>query len=618
MKLAFTGQMAMPMHAQVTEHFFHQASEYAGTPMRLVTDPEKNEMSAPVQRLLPLGSLALLGFSDSKSRWKTTAGAGPWSEQIALAALLDSTPCGVLLVGPQDEIRALNNQFAEMMGQEPDELRCISSFDALVERLTPGFSDPVATAALWRGHRRLGEGCRSELEIVSPHRKVLHRVAGPLKDPEGRETGWMELYSDMTAERLVESNLFHTERMAVLGRLISSVAHEISSPLTSIAGTAELLLQRRPSARRDPNLQRILQEAERAGRIARNLLQLAHGDRPERRSVEMNEIVLGTLALRAHDMHFAQIETHLELDSGLPPVNGDATQLLQVLLNFLLNAEYAIQHGPGRGHIWVRTYVGRNGRVTVEVVDDGPGIAPEFLPRIFDPFFTTKPAGMGTGLGLSIAYGIAQAHGGSVTADSPPGAGATFKLELPAGTRSLPFPAGHEASLGKVRVAKRHSPAAGHGWRRSRSEKVLIIEDEPAVAALIADVVADQGRCAEIVPDGQKGLARIKARAWSLVICDLRLPNLSGQALFETLSAERHPLQQHFIFVTGDVLSPNTAKFLKTSGAPYLAKPFLLDELRDVIRRALDQNGELPRTKRRGARATGGVSRGKDGKGVDH
>jgi two-component system NtrC family sensor kinase len=373
--------------------------------------------------------------------------------------------------------------------------------------------------------------------------------------------------------------------MVALGQLVSSVAHELSNPLTSILGYAQLLLRRHESKEREADVQRILQEAERASRIAKNLLQFARGAKPERAAVDLNEVVRRALALRAHELGLEEIEIHLELDPQLPPVLGDAAQLQQVLLNLLVNSEQAIQHGRGRGHIRLRTRPVSGDRLAVDVVDDGPGIAPEALPRIFDPFFTTKPPGVGTGLGLSIAYGIAHDHGGTVAVDSRPGCGAMFTVELPA-TSAPPLPAQSLSRAGlQTLPARRRTAGAGP----CRSERVLVVEDEPAVARLIADVLAEEGHRAEVVLDSREGLALIAAKAYGLVICDLRMPHLDGRGLFQELLRRGHPLRRRFVFVTGDVLSPHVAEFLKTSGAPYLAKPFFIDELKEVVHRALDR-----------------------------
>ncbi len=510
--------------------------------------------------------------------------AGPWDAEAAGVALLEAIPCGVLLFGCGGELRAVSGQCAEILGVENNELLALGGFERLVERLAASFAEPSATAARWRERREQGEACWDEMELVSPRRKKLERFARPIVDGRGRCIGWMEIYRDVTGQKMVESRLIHTGRMVALGQLVSSVAHELSNPLTTILGYAQLLLGRRESKERQADVQRILQEAERASRIAKNLLQFARGAKPERAALDLNEVVRRALALRAYQLNLEDIDVQLELDPELPLVLGDAAQLQQVLLNLLMNSEQAIQHGRRRGHIRLRTRRISGDWLAVDVIDDGPGIAPESLPRIFDPFFTTKPTGEGTGLGLSIAYGIAHDHGGSVAVDSRPGCGAVFTVELPV----TPAPPPSK----KLSLAEGQSLPAGRRTARSggsRSERVLVVEDEPAVARLIADVLAEEGHRAEVVLDSREALVLIGRRTYGLVICDLRMPYLGGRGLFQELLRRGHPLLPRFVFVTGDVHSPHVAEFLKTSGAPYLAKPFYIDDLKEVVHRALDR-----------------------------
>jgi PAS domain S-box-containing protein len=330
----------------------------------------------------------------------------PWDAESAAAALSDSVPCGVILFTPDGELRALNGQFAEIVGCDNAELLALGRFEDLVERLASCFAEPGATAARWRERRERGEACWDELELVSPRRKHVERFARPILNRAGRRVGWMEVYRDVTGQKLIEGNLFHVERMVTLGQLVSSVAHELSNPLTSILGYAQLLRRRRESKQGETDVEHIVQEAERASRIARSLLQFGRGAKTERAAVELNEVVKSALSLRAAELSLEEIDVELDLEPHLPPVLGDALQLQQALLNLLVNSEQAIRQARGRGQIRLGTRRVPSGRVAVDVIDDGPGIPAADLPHIFDPFFTTKPAGVGTGLGLSIAYGM--------------------------------------------------------------------------------------------------------------------------------------------------------------------------------------------------------------------
>jgi CheY-like chemotaxis protein len=262
--------------------------------------------------------------------------------------------------------------------------------------------------------------------------------------------------------------------------------------------------------------------------------------------------------------------------------------LQQILLNLVVNAEQAIRHGSGTGSIRIRTRRIATDRVAIEVMDNGPGIPPEILPRIFDAFYTTKPPGVGTGLGLPIAHGIARDHGGRIAVESRPGSGATFTLELP--IAPAPPLAARSIAAQKYPAPPSAIPFAG---LKGYGERILIIDDEPAVARLIEDVLGERGYRADVALESREGMKLIARNSYDLVLCDLRMPHLDGRSLFRQLQRKGHPLCRRFVFMTGDVLTAATAEFLKTSGASYLAKPFLIEELRSAVRQALSQSNPI-------------------------
>ncbi len=494
--------------------------------------------------------------------------------EAELRSVLDSVHAGILLADRSGQIRYVNHRFVQLLGVNPLQQPELCHLDALAAAVQDRFRNPEEFADRWRQRRReRDEFSVDELEMVRPARKIIERFARPVLDRTGRCLGWLEVYRDLTQQRLIQAQLVQTEKMAALGQLVSGIAHELNNPLTSIMGYAQLLLSRRLNEDRVADAEKIYQEAERARRLVKNLLLFAREAKPERRLVDLNEIVERTLALRSYELKVKNIQVSLELDPELPRTLADAHQLQQVILNLVVNAEQALQMARGSGNIWIRTRRAPGTRIALEVADDGPGIPPDVISRIFDPFFTTKPPGLGTGLGLSIAYGIVQEHGGEITVDSPPGQGATFVVELPVVTATPQSPRVESPVRPECRVLP--------------GRRVLVVEDEPTIAQLIVDVLTEQGHQVEAVLDSREGLHRVSQQDYDLVICDLRMPRLDGHAFYEALVRSGSPVRNRLFFITGDTLAPRTIEFLKTHRIPYLAKPFLVEELTLAVHRLL-------------------------------
>ena len=531
-------------------------------------------------------------------RWRGGGVASPGSRQAQheererraaeMASLLDSIESGVLIFDADGRIRLASDRLAAIFGLESRRLTGFGTIDALTGCLACHFLRPAETTARWRELRQGGEPTWDEFELVHPSRKVVERFARPLQKADGTRLGWLEVYRDVTGQRLVQSKLIQTEKMAALGQLVSGIAHELNNPLTSIQGSAQLLLSRRSAAERSGDASRISQEAERAARIVKNLLLFSRETKFERRAVHLNEVIERTFSLRSYELKLEKIDVELVLDPGLPQTLADAAQLQQVVLNLIVNSEQAIvmarEEEQRSGRILIRTRRLPGDRIAMEVSDDGPGIAPENAARIFDPFFTTKPPGIGTGLGLSIVYGIVQEHGGEISLDSLPGRGTTMTVELPALTVSDFDLEGREPA-DPPRAATRAPLQITE--RSAAREQILVVEDEPTVAELIADVLAEEGHRVETLLDSRMALRRLEEESFSLVICDLKMPYIDGPGLYNLLVRRASPMQHRVLFVTGDTLGPRTLEFLKSSGLSYLAKPFLVEELKEAVRLAL-------------------------------
>jgi signal transduction histidine kinase len=234
--------------------------------------------------------------------------------------------------------------------------------------------------------------------------------------------------------------LTQSEKLSSIGLLAAGVAHEVNTPLAVISSYTQMLskqvkAQPEMSARLSPVLEKITQQTFRASEIVNGLLNFSRTSGAEFVRIDMNQLLHDSVILLDHQFKTARIRVETELAPSLAPIQGNQGKLQQVILNLLLNAKDAM-HGRDGATLRIRT-INLESQVFVEIEDSGAGIAPEHLHRIFDPFFTTKTNPQpgqhkGTGLGLAVSYGILQEHGGKITVESVPGAGTTFRLEIPA------------------------------------------------------------------------------------------------------------------------------------------------------------------------------------------
>ena len=249
--------------------------------------------------------------------------------------------------------------------------------------------------------------------------------------------------AERTAQlRHAHQRLLQTDRLASLGQLAASVAHEINNPLSGVLNFSVLMQRILGDEGIPPGrlaefrgyLDRVVDQTGRAGRIVSGLLAFSRRSKLHREPADLNVLVASTVALVSHKLTLMNVATDLRLADGLPPLSCDVSQIQQVVLNLVMNgAEATRSRGAGRVTVATRSAQADEG-VVLEVSDDGEGISKEHLSRIFDPFFTTKDEGKGVGLGLAVVYGIVQSHGGEIDVRSAIGEGTTFEVRLPFST----------------------------------------------------------------------------------------------------------------------------------------------------------------------------------------
>ena len=344
--------------------------------------------------------------------------------------LLESFPDLILVLDLEDRFSFVSARVRDLLGLKPSDL--------LGTELNEANGHAPELVALCRevnsGRKKFGF-----CEFGARHRdgswRTMKAQVSPLYHADERPSGVIASVRDITVEKKLEQQIIQSERWAAMGQMIGGFAHELNNPLTSILGLTELLLEDHPGEQAHKQLTMLQQQARRAAEIVQNLTYFSRPPAPGRSAIQLSELLQRTLHLHAYSLRKNNITVDFVPDTGLPEVNGDPHQLMQVFLNLILNAEQAMREIHDRGVLRIRLSCGE-GTVLVMIEDDGPGISPEILPNIFDPFYTTKRPGRGTGLGLSICRAILKEHGGNVEAASGSGGGAVFTVTLPPGGES--------------------------------------------------------------------------------------------------------------------------------------------------------------------------------------
>jgi two-component system NtrC family sensor kinase len=267
---------------------------------------------------------------------------------------------------------------------------------------------------------RLSESFNTMTAELKKARDSYIELMRTLEDKVQEKTGELEKAQD----RLVQS-----AKLSSLGKMAAGIAHEINNPLTSILINSHLIAEKLEGREDlDENLRLIIDETTRCGEIVQGLLTFSRQTPPKKSPANINDVVDDTLLLLKSQILVNKVEVRVVLDRGLPEIMIDVNKIKQVFTNIILNALEAMSDG---GNLTIRSSLSRDSQsVEIEFADTGPGMPEETLKKIFDPFFTTKGV-KGMGLGLSVSYGIVEQHGGSVTARSTPGEGATIKVSLP-------------------------------------------------------------------------------------------------------------------------------------------------------------------------------------------
>jgi PAS domain S-box-containing protein len=346
------------------------------------------------------------------SEWRTT---------------FDSITDWVSIHDKDHKIKRVNTMCAKGFGLRPEEMIAKTCYEVY-----HGTDRPVKNCP----HRRtMASGRPAIEEFYLPSKGVyLEITTSPVFDENNQIISTVHVGRDITERKKMEEQLIIADRLASIGELASGLAHELNNPLTSIIGFSQLLLQNEIPENIRKDLEVVQHEAQRTSEVVKNLLTFARKHTPVKAPVNVNTIIKKVLELRSYEQRVNNITLDIELSQDIPDVMADYFQLQQVFLNIIINAEHFMIEANRGGVLSIFTgFTGRASKnVRIVFSDNGPGIKPEELGHVFDPFFTTKEVGKGTGLGLSICHGIVSEHGGRIYAESTPGKGASFVVDLPA------------------------------------------------------------------------------------------------------------------------------------------------------------------------------------------
>ena len=342
--------------------------------------------------------------------------------------LLESFPDLILVIDLNGRYSFVSSRIHDLRGFKPENLlgKKVEEEEDYSPELLELYRD------LTEGREKFGT-CDYKARHRDGSWRTMRASASPLFDAENKLSGAIVSVRDITVEKKLEQQIILSERLAAMGQMIAGFAHELNNPLTSILGMSELLQEGEAPESVRKQMVILQQQARRAAEIVQNLMYFSRPPAPGKSRIDLSELVQRTLHLHAYSLRKSNITVDFLKESSLPPVSGDAHQLMQVFLNLVLNSEQAMREVRDHGTLRIR--INQDDKsVSVVFQDDGPGISPEILPNIFDPFYTTKRPGRGTGLGLSICKAILREHNGNVEAASGPGGGAVFTVTLPTGT----------------------------------------------------------------------------------------------------------------------------------------------------------------------------------------
>jgi PAS domain S-box-containing protein len=504
------------------------------------------------------------------------------SSEMLFRSVWENSVDGMRLTDDKGVIIAVNDAFCKLVGKETTRLEG--------QMFTVVYAENENREEMASRHRnrfvtRTPEQKSERKSELHNGQTVILEVTHSFVEVHGRTMLMLSLFRDVTLQRRLEEQLRQSQKMEAIGQLAGGVAHDFNNILTVIHGHASLLGMSNLSQPGARSAQQIVQAAERAAGLTRQLLAFSRRQLIQPKRLDMNGTV-GHMTDMLGRLLGEDVALQLNYSPTPATVEADSGMMEQVLLNLAVNARDAMPRG---GQLTIRIAVvdidqvhvqrhpeARVGRfVCVSKTDTGCGIPQENISRIFEPFFTTKDVGKGTGLGLATVYGIVKQHQGWIEVESALGKGTTFRIYIP----FLGITPEPEKPAAQIKV-------------RGGSETILLVEDEPPVRELVANVLQNYGYKILQAGNGHEavGVWREHKAKINLLLTDLVMPgNMNGHELAEKLRSEHSGLK--VIFTSGysaDIVGKN---FKLDANLNFLQKPYHPNTLAQTVRRCLDGTG---------------------------
>lgn len=496
---------------------------------------------------------------------------------IKLSQAVEQSPVTILITDRHGNIEFVNPKFMQLTGYSAEEV-----LGKNPRILKSDITDPVVYRELWQ---TVASGHVWEGEILNKKKNgetfMEHATISPIRNRDGIITHYLAIKEDITQRRMLEAQLFQSQKMESIGRLAGGVAHDFNNMLSVILGCVQLAMLRVPEGEKLwQYLDQISKAAQRSSDITRQLLAFSRKEIISPKEVNLNDQIVATQATLGR-LIGEDINLTFKPAANLWPIKADPSQLDQILVNLAVNARDAMVHGgelaleTANVHIshtysqyHFEAFAGDYVRLVVR--DSGIGMDRQTLSHIFEPFFTTKGVGKGTGLGLATVYGIVRQNNGFINVFSEPGKGSTFQIFFP-------------RCLGTAAVEEKPAEKEASG-----SGTVLLVEDDPLVREMSLQMLEEMGYqvIETLSPEEAIEICGRNEVRIDLILTDVVMPRMSGKEMVAVIERERPEIK--VLFMSGYTSDLVAQRGVIEEGTHFIQKPFDMNSLAEKIREALE------------------------------